>query len=338
MTGAQEALGRAVPLLRCPQCAERVEAEPAGSAAAGDSGAGARITGVRCASGHSFDRARQGFLTLFGPRGRRFVGDTTEQILARERVLRSGVFDRVASMLVGIARDELAGTGHSGFDGAGPEGHDGAPRRSGVTSRDPGPVILEAGAGTGFYLGRVLEGVRVANGPNSDPGSTAPLGLGTEISVAAARRLAKADPDAVALVADTWDVLPLADDSVDLVQVVFAPRNASEFARVLRPGGGLVVVGPGAGHLEPLRSDAGMLSPESDKAERLESGLAGFFSPARVEAVDETVRVPGAIAVDLALMGPSGVHLDRADLERALGGTEREVRVHVVARTFHAAG
>ena len=44
-----------------------------------------------------------------------------------------------------------------------------------------------------------------------------------------------------AVVADTWDGLPLADGCVDLVQVVFAPRNPSEFARVLRPGGTLVV-------------------------------------------------------------------------------------------------
>lgn len=311
MSAASGALRRAVPLLRCPLCAEPVEAD--GPTSVTD---GASITGVHCRSGHSFDRARQGYLTLFGPRGRRFAGDTTEQVLARDRVLRSGVFDPVAAMLAQIAREELGG----------------ADRPNG----DAGPVVLEAGGGTGFYLERVLEGVRAGAGPGAGIGAAAPLGIGTEISVAAARRLAKADPDAVALVADTWEGLPLADDSVDLIQVVFAPRNAAEFARVLRPGGSLVVAGPGRGHLEPLRSDAGMLTPEADKAGRLESGLAGLFSPGGLHVVDTTSQVPGEVAVDLALMGPSGVHLDRGDLERALGGRDREVRVHVEARTFRS--
>lgn len=321
MSAESGALRRAVPLLRCPQCSEPVEAEPPGSATDGSP-----IAGVRCRSGHAFDRARQGYLTLFGPRGRRFTGDTTEQVLARDRVLRSGVFDPVAAVLARIAREETDRTRHL---------RDGS-----------GPVVLEPGAGTGFYLKRVLEELRTADGvagadsagadlTGTGAGAAAPLGLGTEISVSAARRLARADPDLVALVADTWDVLPLADGAVDLVQVVFAPRNAAEFARVLRPGGSLVVAGPGRGHLEPLRSDVGMLTPEADKVDRLEAGLAGFFTPGRVQVVDETVQVPVAVAVDLALMGPSGVHLDRADLERALGAQDREVRVHVEARTFH---
>lgn len=329
MSAAAEALRRAVPMLRCPLCAEPVEpVETSPAAAAGP------FSGVRCRSGHTFDRARQGYLTLFGPRGRRFSGDTTDQVLARDRVLRSGLFDPVAAMLARIACECVA--------------------RSDRPGGDARPVVVEAGAGTGFYLGRVLEGLRAAGSPveAGRPGTTAdatvdaevdgevgpdaaePLGIGTEISVAAARRLARVDPDAAALVADTWDGLPLADGSVDLVQVVFAPRNAAEFARVLRPGGTLVVAGPAPGHLEPLRTDAGMLIPETGKADRLESGLAGFFSPERVHEVDATVQVPAELAVDLALMGPSGVHLDRDDVERALGGLDRPVRVRVEARTF----
>lgn len=330
MTGDPGALTRAVPLLRCPQCSGPVEAHSAASAAVGAAGPGTRlrgsgVTGIRCGAGHSFDRARHGYLTLFGPRGRRFPGDTTDQILARERVLGSGVFDTVAGVLTGIAREHVVA-------GVSPVG-----TASGGRAEGPGPVVLDVGAGTGFYLGRVLDGVRVAGGPGRARGTQAPLGIGTELSVAAARRLARADPDAVALVADTWDGLPLAEESVDLVQVVFAPRNASEFARVLRPDGILVVAAPGPGHLEPLRSDAGMLTPEPDKADRLESGLARFFSPGRVHVVDEIVRVSGAVAADLALMGPSGVHLDRGDLERSLGASDREVRLHVEVRTFRPA-
>lgn len=300
MTMAQDALERVLPLLRCPICAEPMDAQ-------GDTAPGGLVVGVRCRTGHSFDRARQGHLTLFGPRGRRFAGDNTEQVLARDRVLGAGAFDPVAGLLARIAGEEV---------GAGP--------RPGA---HPGPVIVEAGAGTGFYLGRVLGQLR----------ESAPLGIGTEISVAAAKRLARSDPGTVALVADTWDRLPLADGVVDLLQVVFAPRNPAEFARVLRPGGTLVVVVPGQGHLEPLRSDAGMLTSETDKGARLEEGLAGYFSPVDIHVVDTVAGVSPEIAVDLALMGPSGVHLARTDLERVLGGRDHEVRVHVEVRTYRAA-
>lgn len=298
MSASPEALVRLVPLLECPHCGRGVEAVD---------------TGVVCGSGHSFDRARQGYLTLFGPRGRRFSGDTAEQLAARDRVLRAGLFDELAEALADAAVD---GTG---FHGA--------------TARadHPAAVLLEAGAGTGFYLDRVVEAVSAAQQP-----ADRVLGVGTEISVAAARRLAKANPLVAAVVADTWDRVPLGTGSVDVLQVVFAPRNTAEFARVLRPGGTLVIAVPGEGHLEPLRTRAGMLRPAADKGERLDADLAESFEPVRLRRVDTTAAVPTSLAVDLALMGPSGVHLDRAELERQFGPGESPVRLHVEVRSYRA--
>lgn len=352
MTPDSSALWRALDLLRCPLCGDPVEpvwsgpastqtrtqdsaqdsaqasTEPDHPPAEGRSGTGeqpAEISGVRCRSGHSFDRARQGHLTLFGPRGRRFAGDSTDQVLAREKVLASGVLDPVADLLGVCVREALSRGEDTNSDN-----HD--PTRAGT-----GPVVLEAGAGTGFYLASVLHAIGTDRGTDRGTEDPAPpLGIGTEISVAAARRLARADTDIAAIVADTWDQLPFADDSVDVVQVVFAPRNAAEFARVLAPGGSLVVAGPGPGHLEPLRTDAGMLTPDADRPDRLEAALADHFIPGSVRVVDTIVRVPGQIAVDLALMGPSGVHLERAEVEKRLGDADRDVRVHVELRTFHS--
>ena len=289
MSPAPGALLRALPILRCPQCGTGLRPVDAG---------------VVCAAGHSFDRARQGHLTLFGGRGRRFPGDSPDQVAARERVLRSGLFDPVATALADLARSVLAGVA--------------------------GPVILDVGAGTGFYLGRVLEATRpVVAAPR-------PLGIGTELSVSAARRLARVDPDVAALVADTWHGLPVADRSVDLLQVAFAPRNTTEFARVLRPGGRLVVAGPGPGHLEPLRTRASMVGQPADRGERLDEELADGFDPGPVRTVDTSLEVPGTRAVDLALMGPSGAHLDRARLETDLAAGTHPVRIHVEVRTYRA--
>lgn len=287
------ALRRIVPLLRCPFCGEAMRATD---------------QGVTCGSGHPFDRARQGYLSLFGPRGRRFPGDTADQVAARDRVLSSGLFDGVLDELAAVARDAIGA---------------GAP--AGSVSRR---VVLEAGAGTGHYIAGVLDAV------GRDAGGADVVGIGTEISAAAARRLARAHPAVAAVVADTWDGLPLADGCVDLVQVVFAPRNPSEFARVLRPGGTLVVAVPGEGHLEPLRSAGGLLEPAPDKAARLDSELAAAFEPGPVRVVDQRTEVPAAVAVDLALMGPSGVHLDRSRLEAALGADDRPVRLHVEVRSY----
>lgn len=283
--GTPSVLERIVPLLRCPLCGEAMRAT---------------APAVVCHTGHSFDRARQGYLSLFGPRGRRFPGDTADQVAARDRVLSSGLFDGVLDALAGVAR----------------------------TAPGSLRVVLEAGAGTGHYLAGVLDAVGRAGG-GADV-----VGIGTEISAAAARRLARAHREAAALVADTWDRFPLADDSVDLVQVVFAPRNPPEFARVLRPGGTLVVAVPGHGHLEPLRSAGGLLEPAPDKAARLDTELAAAFEPGPVHVVDQLAEVPASVAVDLALMGPSGVHLDRARLEATLGPDVQPVRLHVEVHTY----
>ena len=290
MSPAPSALGRAVPLLRCPNCG---------------AGMSSSTSGVVCDSGHSFDRARQGHLTVLGGRGRRFPGDTADQVASRDRVLGSGLFDPVADAL-----------GEAGREGVGDA---------------PGPVVLDVGAGTGFYLGRQLDGL-------TRDGARPPLGIGTELSAAAARRLARAHPHAAALVADTWDGLPLADRAVDLLQAVFAPRNPAEFARVVPPGATLVVALPGAGHLEPLRSRAGMLTPAVDKAVRLTAELAGAFTPAGRRDVDVTSRIPASLAADLAVMGPSGVHLDRHELAHGLGDAEHPVRVHVEVCAFRRTG
>lgn len=287
MSAAPTALSRAVPLLRCPQCG---------------SGMRAVETGVVCAAGHVFDRARQGYLALFGPRGRRFAGDSPDQVAARDEVLRAGIFDDVAAVLARQASTSLQGIA--------------------------GPVILDAGAGTGFYLDRVVEAA------GSGPDGATVLGLGTELSVAAARRLARTNPRVAALVADTWDGLPVRDRSIDLLQVVFAPRNTAEFARVLKPGGTLVVAGPAPGHLEPLRTRAGMVGQAADRGDRLDQALNDEFETGRFETVDVSVDVPGPRAVDMALMGPSGVHLDRGRLEAQLGARRRPVRVHVEVRMY----
>ncbi len=304
MRDAPAALARALPVLRCPHCGDLFHASP---------------TGVVCDRGHAFDRDRRGFLTLLGGRGRRFHGDTTEQVDARDRVFSAGVFDPVARSLAEAAAESV--TVARSVTVAGTR----------AAAEVDAPVVLDVGAGTGFHLSRVLDTI---TGGAGDGGAGAVLGIGTEISTAAARRLARAHPLAAAIVTDTWQGLPVADRCVDVLTVVFAPRNAAEFARVIRPGGTLLVAVPGDGHLEPLRTEARMLEPSVGKAARLGEDLGAAFVAGPVHDVDLIVDVGASVAVDLVLMGPSGVHLDRTVLESALGTEAREVRLHVEVRSY----
>ena len=297
MTAGTPALERALDVLVCPHC--RAPLAPTG-------------TGARCSAGHSFDRARQGYLTLLGGRGRRFPGDTTAQVLARENLVAREHYAAVVESVADLATETLLG----------------------VTT----PAVLDVGAGIGSYLAAVLDRLE-ETGADEGAGERATsrpsprrLGIGTELSVAAAKRLARAHVDAAAVVADTWEALPLADGSVDLVMVVFAPRNVAEFDRVLRPGGAALVVGPALGHLEPLRSEMGMLGVEEDKTGRLAADFEGWRQVA-TRTVDATVVLDRSAAADLVLMGPSGVHLERADIMARLADVS-EARLHVDLRVF----
>jgi 23S rRNA (guanine745-N1)-methyltransferase len=251
-------------LLRCPACRQPFT----------DDGGG-----VRCASGHRFDLARQGYLNLLGARPPQHA-DTPAMVAARERFLGGGGYAPVAAALA-----EAAGSGLAATRG----------------SRPAAPALVEVGAGTGYYTAALLEAL----------GGRA---VALDISVAAARRAARAHPRLGAVVADAWADLPLADGVADVVASVFAPRNPDEFARVLRPGGVLVVVTPRPDHLREVRHALGLLEVEPAKQERLAASLADRFEPAAEVDVRYESRWERSAVLDLVAMGPNAFHLDPDEL------------------------
>lgn len=157
--------------------------------------------------------------------------------------------------------------------------------------------LLEVGAGTGHHLARILD--RIPEDAH---------GLAADVSVPASRRAARAHPRLAAVVADTWAGLPLADGAVDAVLCIFAPRNPSEFARVLARDGVLVVVIPQADHLRELRQEHDLLNVGEDKMERLLHSTATHMD--LVSSIDVTydLDLTGAQATDLVAMGPNAFH------------------------------
>ncbi|WP_025157608.1 methyltransferase domain-containing protein [Leifsonia aquatica] len=181
------------------------------------------------------------------------------------------------------------------------------------------PRVLDAGAGTGHYLRAVL-----ATHPDS-------VGLAMDLSPAAVGRASRSSDRIDGLVADTWRPLPVRDGVCDAVLDVFAPRNLPEFARVLRPGGTLIVVVPRAGHLSSLRAATSMLDVPADKADDVITAAEALYALLTREHVSQPLPVDDAVRYALIGMGPSAHHVgtDTTDTDRPLP-TETRLDVDVL--------
>jgi 23S rRNA (guanine745-N1)-methyltransferase len=269
-------------------------------------GAGGARTLV-CGAGHSFDAAKQGYFNFLVGKGTVFEADSAEMVAARFDFLSAGHYQPLADAIAELAAPALLA----------------APGRRGV--------LLDAGTGTGHYLRAVLDRVcrdlAAHDGAAPDlalPGkpptdrvsadTVSAVAIGLDISKYALRRAARMNPEALNVAGDVWQPLPVAENAVDVVTVVFAPRNAPEFARVLRPGGRLVVVTPRPGHLEEVAGVTGMLGIEPAKDERLAASLGQHFAPVETRDLDLALTLSPRDVANLAYMGPAGHHLDRAAL------------------------
>lgn len=157
-------------------------------------------------------------------------------------------------------------------------------------------VLLEIGAGNGYFLGAALDAAPSARG------------IALDIAKPAARRAARAHPRAAAVLADVWRGLPLRAGVLDTVLTVFAPRNPAEVARVLAPGGRFVVATPTERHLAELIGPLGLVRVDPDKERKLEAALEADFAPLGAELVEYPMTLTRADAALLVHMGPSAFH------------------------------
>ena len=227
-----------------------------------------------CERGHSFDVARQGYVSLLPGSGQAATGDSAEMVTARQDFLDAGhyrpLMDAVAAE-VGRTRE-----------------------------RGPVECVLDVGAGTGHYLAAALEAAREA------------VGIAVDASKPAARRAAGAHPRIGSVLADVWQQLPVLDGAVTVALTVFAPRGPAELRRVLAPHGALVVLTPTPRHLGELVDALGLLRVDERKPERLADAMAGTFVRGRHSLVEVSMRLGHADIAALVGMGPSAWHLSTA--------------------------
>ncbi|WP_035806248.1 putative RNA methyltransferase [Kitasatospora mediocidica] len=257
--------------LTCPHCG-------LGLALGGDG------RGLRCAGGHAFDVAKQGYVSLLPGDAHTGTGDTAEMVTARADFLAAGHYRPIAEALATAA----GGTGG---------------------------LVADLGAGTGYYLGHVLDAVPDA------------CGAALDISKFALRRAARAHPRIGAVVCDAWRPLPLADGCADLVLNVFAPRNGPEIRRVLRPGGRLLLVSPTSRHLRELVGALGLLSVDEEKERRIDEKLSPWLELVERTELEFTLRLSHADAAAVVGMGPNAWHTDPARIAAGLAGLPEPVEV-----------
>lgn len=266
-------------LLTCPICG--AEFQPPASA-------------LRCANGHSFDIARQGYVNLLPGGAKPGTADTAEMVEARHAFLSAGHFAPLASLIGDLA----------------------------ASAAPAGGCVLDAGAGTGYYLRAVLD-------RRPAPGSA---GLAMDISARALRRAARAHPRIGAVVWDVWQPLPVRSETISLILNVFAPRNAPEFRRVLKSDGALIVVTPAQGHLAELVQSVGLLTVDERKPDRLAGTLDSHFKEGHRAEQTISLNLSHADAAALAAMGPAASHVPPEELRRRVAALPEPVTVTAAFR------
>lgn len=181
-----------------------------------------RQTQLVCEDGHAFDIARQGYVNLLPVQHKRSKqpGDSKEMVLARSRFLNSGYYESVACRLAEMVSVQMPDAGRV--------------------------CLLDAGCGEGYYLDYLFNTLQAR-----PPGSEGDF-IGLDISKEAIAQAAKRNRQITWLVGTNRQP-PVAESSLDIILCVFGFQSFEGFAKKLKPGGKLVLVDPGADHLQELR-------------------------------------------------------------------------------------
>jgi 23S rRNA (guanine745-N1)-methyltransferase len=199
-----------------------------------------------CSRGHHFDTARSGYVNLLQPQDKRSLepGDAREAVEARRALLDEGFGSTLTAKLVEMVEHARLQSGSAAAD---------------------------LGCGEGTHLAAVVERFGLD-------------GCGVDISVHAAEAAARRHPAITWVVANADRTLPFADASLALVMSVDGRRNADEVARVLAPGGALVIAVAAEDDLIELREAVLGAAHASDRSAGVIADLG-----ARFELVERTV-------------------------------------------------
>ena len=217
-----------------------------------------------CENRHSFDISSKGYVNLLlsGQMNAKLPGDNKMMVNARTEFLSKGYYSHLAQAVC----DAVCVHFHGG-------------------------VLLDAGCGEGWYDRCIAQQFAAAEKP---------LQLaGFDIAKPAVRLAAKALPAAQYAVASSFSQ-PVRTGWADLLLNCFSPFAREEFLRVLRPGGRMIYVVPGAEHLYQMKA---ILYDTPYKNPVQQVAYEGF-RPIGEREVSGTITVPAAQLEALFAMTP----------------------------------
>lgn len=227
-----------------------------------------------CPDGHNFDKAKNGYVHLLTSfSGRKTHGDNKDMVRARRDFLETGAYAGLQTAIAETAKEFAAEHG----------------------------TALDSGCGEGYYTAAITEAL----------GAKMQV-LGFDISKNAVKLACKRCKGAELAVASAFHI-PVATKSIDLLFEIFSPFCADEFLRVLKSGGYLVEVIPGARHLYGLKAAVYDTPYENEVAEFVRTG----YRLLDVEHLQDeiTLNTPTDIQ-NLFLMTPYYYKTGKAEQER----------------------
>ena len=237
-----------------------------------------------CPGGHNYDIASEGYVYLLSPNKKhsKMPGDDKQMVASRRHFLESGYYRLFSDALNGLTLKAL-------------------PQEK--------PVILDAGCGEGYYTGRLADFL-------AENGKTPEI-YGFDISKFAVKAAAKKYRSISFAVGSMFEI-PVSAASADLVTNIFAPIVPEELARVVKPGGTMILAVPGEHHLLGLKQ---ILYDSPYENERRETEYPGFEFRGRVPVRGEIRTEDHDVMQSLFKMTPyywktpkeGGERLERAE-------------------------
>jgi 23S rRNA (guanine745-N1)-methyltransferase len=257
----------------------------------------------RCAAGHSFDVAREGYCNLLvvQHKASRDPGDSKGMVAARRRFLDAGHFEPIADHVVRAVRDCAACAQGGAFN------------------------IVDAGCGEGYYLDRLGRWAMA-----SPQAGTLAL-AGFDVSKWAVKAAARRKVPATWLVANSRTP-PFLAGSVDLVLCLFGFPIWEGFKSMQRPGGRVLLVDPAADHLIELREIIYPAVKRSPPPPLTEAEATGY-SLKHEQGLRFSVALAGAEMIqDLVAMTPHAHRMPQARRQALAELSTLSVTVDVAIR------